>query len=549
MKDTNTTNTGTSTVSSALQYLLFNSINSVASGSGLDRGMFKQVLLLSLAPGITKYADKLIDFLMSLISNFIKQNKTLLMYVWQQHIAKKVEIVRKEMIIKQWDDKRILNKMHEALFWYLTTKYSSDLLFETPVEISITDDIIPNDRSYGQKKQDTVKPVLKISDNKYKEIVYLTHKIFFLFDKEMITVHGDKKREKENLVVKLYCDIPKTNTTDVLQNFCMMCYEEFGKYKNPTDWTQKIFINDKENKWIEMPANNNRKLETIALNGDLLHKIRSDIDDFVASEKWYSERGIPYKRGYLLHGPPGTGKTSLINAISNHLKRNIHYVIFQNIKSDEELFRLFSEIKYKETVIIMEDYDRIANKITGNNLATNNTPSNSIEEEKKEEKLEDKLVDALIEIKKKESRGDDKSTVTLSGLLNTLDGIISSDGRILFMTCNHLNMIDPATTRPGRIDMKILLDMATHDQIGKIYRMMFDNDCDPSKIALLENKKYSPATITSFFLSYKNRPEEIFDNLQEIELFTDCSIEKKIVDTKHLDDLLEKKNKKNNNGF
>lgn len=126
-----------------------------------------------------------------------------------------------------------------------------------------------------------------------------------------------------------------------------------------------------------------------------------------------------------------------------------------------------------------------------------------------------------------------ESTITLAGVLNTFDGLLlSTEGRILIVTCNHIEAIDRAVYRPGRIDMKILLDLASHDQIKKIYQMMFDKECHQNIIDSIPSKKYSPAAITSFFIGYREEPEDIINHISDLDNFIEYEDRKVINDSK-----------------
>ena len=127
-----------------------------------------------------------------------------------------------------------------------------------------------------------------------------------------------------------------------------------------------------------------------------------------------------------------------------------------------------------------------------------------------------KLCLVVIEFEKRK-----KSSVTLSGLLNVIDGLFSNHGRILIMTTNHPEVLDSALIRPGRIDCKFLFDNCNVEQIGKIYEMFFNKELDDNNKVQLEkldiNKNYSPAHITSIFLRYRNNSEIALEHLDDID--------------------------------
>jgi SpoVK/Ycf46/Vps4 family AAA+-type ATPase len=150
---------------------------------------------------------------------------------------------------------------------------------------------------------------------------------------------------------------------------------------------------------------------------------------FRKSARWYHDRGIPYRRGYLLHGPPGTGKTSFIVALAGHLRMNV-CIVNLGISgfNDKQLNQLLNSAP-RNSILLMEDVDA-----------------------------------ALIKRKAgKDQEGE--NNVTLSGILNSLDGITAQEGSVVFMTTNHIRKLAPALIRPGRCDRKLLFDYADEHQI------------------------------------------------------------------------------------
>ena len=110
-----------------------------------------------------------------------------------------------------------------------------------------------------------------------------------------------------------------------------------------------------------------------------------------------------------------------------------------------------------------------------------------------------------------------KSTLTLSGLLNAIDGVFSCHGRILIMTTNHPEVLDEALIRPGRIDGKYLFDNCDKSQIKELYEMFFNRPSNINQIHKITNQEYSPAHITSVFLRYRNKADEALIHLDDIE--------------------------------
>lgn len=208
-----------------------------------------------------------------------------------------------------------------------------------------------------------------------------------------------------------------------------------------------------------------RLIESVLLKpGEKEHLIQ-DIERFRASRQRYQRLGVPYHRGYLLYGPPGTGKTSLVSALGAKFGMSI-YVVNLTEMNDRTLKGAMNWVP-ENSVILFEDIDCM--KATTRRLQTDG------EQSSREGEVKTTVA----------AKSADQSGVSLSGLLNVLDGFSAPENVIYVMTTNDADAIDPALLRPGRIDYKLFLGPACESQKVALYRRFFPDasECDAREFA------------------------------------------------------------------
>ncbi|KAF6981586.1 hypothetical protein CFC21_000047 [Triticum aestivum] len=201
---------------------------------------------------------------------------------------------------------------------------------------------------------------------------------------------------------------------------------------------RRLFTNnpDGETYWSHVAFQHPATFDTLAMDPMEKQAIINDLNAFRKGKHYYDKVGKAWKRGYLLFGPPGTGKSTMIAAISNHLEYDIYDLELTAVKNNIELRKLFIETKGK-SIIVIEDIDCSVD-FTG--------------------KRGDKKSGGESDNMKKERKQDaDGTKLTLSGMLNFIDGLWSACGgeRIIIFTTNHKDKLDPALIRPGRMDKHI----------------------------------------------------------------------------------------------
>ncbi|KAK4231741.1 P-loop containing nucleoside triphosphate hydrolase protein [Podospora fimiseda] len=189
-----------------------------------------------------------------------------------------------------------------------------------------------------------------------------------------------------------------------------------------------------------------RPLGSVILDEGVKESIVADVKEFISAQQWYTERGVPYRRGYLLYGPPGTGKTSFIQALAGELDYSVAMVnLSERGVTDDLLAQLLTNLP-ERSILLLEDVDA-----------------------------------AMINRRQRDPDGYSGATVTASGLLNALDGLAAGEDRIAFLTTNHIDQLDPALIRPGRVDMMLRIGEATRYQAAQMWdRYYGDIDTDRS---------------------------------------------------------------------
>ncbi|KAI0072291.1 P-loop containing nucleoside triphosphate hydrolase protein [Panus rudis PR-1116 ss-1] len=213
--------------------------------------------------------------------------------------------------------------------------------------------------------------------------------------------------------------------------------------------------------WRLMATRPKRPLDSIVLDPGVAELILEDARDFLESRTWYHQRGIPFRRGYLLYGAPGSGKTSIIQSIAGELGLNVYIISLSRAGLDDsDLSSLIAELPPR-CVAIMEDIDAAMQRGITRNMGDDNNGAKDGQEKQPGEPASPGKAETPA------------CQVTLSGLLNALDGIGAQEGRILFATTNRYEALDPALCRPGRMDLHIEFKLASKYQARELFKRFY----------------------------------------------------------------------------
>ena len=238
--------------------------------------------------------------------------------------------------------------------------------------------------------------------------------------------------------------------------------------------------------WIQVSNRPVRPMKTVVLDSKQKIQVLSDINEYLhpATPRWYANRGIPLRRGYLFYGPPGTGKTSLSFALAGVFGLDIYVIsLLEPTLTEEDLSALFNSLP-RRCVVLLEDIDtaglsRAPDATTDKNESDDEGDEKPGKKKKKAENKEDWKVSDLARELKKQGGENEKKGISLSGLLNAIDGVASHEGRVLIMTTNKPESLDDALIRPGRVDLQVGFSNATQEQAKELFVRMYEADNTP----------------------------------------------------------------------
>jgi chaperone BCS1 len=273
----------------------------------------------------------------------------------------------------------------------------------------------------------------------------------------------------------------------------MIASEEDEEEQRTTVWIPRTSMERRYfGAWKKHKQRPFRSWNTVILPGKK-DELLADISDYLnpGTARWYASKGIPWRRGYLFSGAPGSGKTSLALALAGKLGLDIYIVKLGNPDlGDSDLEELLGDLPQR-SLVLLEDIDAAG---IGQRRA-----------DRKQAELEPFGKETTQQL-------------TLAGLLSAIDGITSNQGRILVMTTNVANSLDAALRRPGQIDVEVEFTLTTKEQIHGIFSHIYEGFRNVNTLATrfanqFPEKTYSAAETQEFLIQRKDTPAQAVEDV------------------------------------
>ena len=349
----------------------------------------------------------------------------------------------------------------EDLYYYLTEWFNDNhkskvrnVEYQTssPEDLSLS----LEDSNYEEREEDKIKEI-PVDDHFYKWIGGRLIKISY----------GKEKLENASSLKSAYLKsytFKGVFAAKAIRNLMENVYLEY-RSKGKSSFVYQSYYNY----FNRISKVGGKKISEVILNSEVKNKILVDIETWKKSRSDYERRGIPYKRGHCYHGPPGTGKTTIVKAIAKEYGFDVYNIDLKKTE-DDNLIHLLKEIT-PGSILLFEDIDS-----------------------------------SFHGRKRLNPKG-----VSFSGFLNALDGIVELDGVLVIITTNHIEKMDPALLRAGRMDLKIEVGYSTEKEISEYLSTFYQK-----KIKIQTNGLLPMVEVQNICLENKDDSKEAIKNIEEL---------------------------------
>jgi len=457
------------------------------------------LFLMSIFEKLTDTIPHIIELFKKIIIKYLDNKRKLIKNITNElKYEKKSSIILEKKYIN--NNSNSASELCDALLDYISNlnsvkyvKYRNVFIINNTDEI----DIVYEDKKVKLQLLNTI-----LGKDGDIEIIILE---FFSYEYEL----QDLRKILEN--IKKDYDVKKTNKLGNQPYY----FNEIVQSLRLDNERQLSFVNAPKYLKFSMTAfYTNKTLDNVY--GHNAKLVREQFRFFINNKDWYAKKGIPYTFGLLLSGPPGVGKTSIIKAIASETKYHLINISLHNAMTKSQLNNLFYHdrifvekdnavesyiIPLNKRIYIIEDIDCLTDIVLDRNFKKN------IEKDDTYNSITSKFLSDI-------STKDDSEKLTLSFILNLLDGVLEIPNRILIITSNFPERLDKALIRCGRIDLNIKFPKCDNNMILEMINNFYDIQLNTNDIdGVLENM-YTPSSINQILFSNKNNYKQAIEDLK-----------------------------------
>lgn len=444
---------------------------------------------------------------------------------YYQHINKKCSIYLE--LKTNPDNSTIYSKKVLGLFYYINKLKLNITTYE---EVNIDVELKNDEDSYKEINSSHLIPKIRnfpIHKDIYISIYIDSHNYSTKAKKLRYNDDGDREeadidKSKEIKIIKISLH-SYNKDMNYLKNFVDDCEIEYIRFINRNSMKKYVFtttserIRDDEGgrkilRFNLFDFKSTKTFNNLFFEGK--DKIINRIDNYVNNFHRYTELGIAHTLGFLFHGSPGTGKTSTIKAIANYMNRSIITVNMKDINNLESFYRLFHnefingiDIKPKRRIYVFEEIDCCDAFLSRTDK----------KDDKKEDGNKNELAEVLTNVIANNPKirvTDKKEKITIGQVLEVLDGIIENDDRVCIFTTNHVDKIDKALLRPGRIDLIVEFKALRKCDIKNLYKLWFNHDLTEAELSKIKDYCITQAEFGRLCFENMNNPKRVLKELQ-----------------------------------
>ena len=482
----------------------------------------------------------------------------------QSCIYKKKQLTlegKKYMTISPYSSKPVISVVCSDTFnavWssILLDMYNNPSVCEIKEFFDISDNINKllraNNKRLDNNDDDDTRPLDKVTSKVINNSYIISQESKFMVSKElqiyayslMTTESSDDSRDKINtktdkISIVLYSYITSLDNIqkyvhNITQNYISNIENKRKSQKFIYTLYKTKYDDSKYECWSEHEFESSRTFENMFF--EQKHEILEHINFWINNKEWYYEMGIPYTLGFGLKGPPGTGKTSFMKSLANLLKRHLVVLSLKLIKTSRQLDDFFFEdtynsfnsshsIGFSNKIIFIDDIDCIGDIVKKRDNSDNTFYSST--KHPSSTQTVNLLHNLLSNIDTNDTQSVtptpssgttilktlDEDPLTLDDLLQKIDGIRETPGRIFVIASNYWHLLDDALIRPGRIDKIIHMGNVSRNTFSQMFEHFYKQPINPVALNQFTPDFYSPAEIINIYITYKDSPNTFIERI------------------------------------